>query len=189
MRLFLAIDPPTDVKQGLAEHSAGVRASLPKARWVRVETLHLTLAFLGEVPAELVPKIDEAMGPVFHACSPMTARIGAGGAFPPRGRARVLWAHFEAGGDLESLHRDAELALATLDVDGESLYEPEPRRFHPHVTLARCRRPWPRKVAERWMESFGDPDLTFELREGTLFESHLTPTGARYRAVSKYPFR
>lgn len=187
MRLFLAIDLPDDVKRRLATGSAMHRESLPKTRWVREETLHLTLVFLGEVDSALVPTIDRALKPVFASRATTTARIGSGGAFPPRGKARVLWASFEVDGDLVGLHRNAESALASIDAGEQPLYEPESRRFHPHVTVARCRNPWSRPAVDRWVQGFGRPDLSFPIREGTLFESHLRPSGPRYRSVSTYP--
>lgn len=187
MRLFLAIDLPGDVKRRLAERTVAESSSLPKARWVQAETLHLTLAFLGEVDPNLVPRIDEVLTPIFASWAPMPARVGAGGAFPARGKARVLWADFQTNGDLAGLHADAEAALAAVPSGDEPLYVPEPRPFHPHVTVARCRTAWPRQAVERWAASFGDPGLEFRIEHGTLFESELSPAGARYRAVSTYP--
>lgn len=192
MRLFLALDLPDDVKRRLSARCDERKASLPKARWVRPETLHLTLAFLGGVDEALVPEIDQALGPVFAARPAFTARLGGVGAFPPRGKARVLWTEFEAvrpaDFDLAGLHGAAESALAGIGAGDEPLYRPESRRFHPHVTLARCRDPWPHWALSKWAEGFGDAALTFPVSRGTLFESHLTPAGARYRAVSTYPF-
>ncbi|MDA8021118.1 MAG: RNA 2',3'-cyclic phosphodiesterase [Thermoanaerobaculia bacterium] len=187
MRLFLAIDLPASVRSSLEACRRGVsEQGWPATRWVRPETLHVTLVFLGDVDPALVPQIDRAVEPVFASRQVMTGRLGSAGAFPLRGKVRVLWVGFETDGDLDDLHRDLESSLAAIDVVGAPLYEPEARPFQPHVTLARCRTPWLRADVDRWIDAFGDPGLSFPIRRGTLFESHLSSSGPRYRAVSTY---
>ena len=185
MRLFLAIDLPEPVKEQLSQRARASRSSLPKARWVRQETMHITLAFLGETPLDQVDAVHRALIPVCATWPRMRGRLGGGGAFPPRGRASVLWSSVEVVGDLVGLHRDLEQALSSID-DG-AVYRPEKRAFTPHVTQVRARPPWKRADADRWIEAFGQSDLEFPIDAVTLFESQLSPSGPRYTVRAEYP--
>ena len=66
--------------------------------------------------------------------------------------------------------------------------QPEARTYHPHLTVARCSRPWPRRAAEAWVEAFpslvGEP---FEVGAGHLIRSRLGRGGATYEIVGSYP--
>ena len=124
----------------------------------------MTLAFLGEQEPALVPEIDRALAPVFADHPVFAARIGGAGAFPPRGKARVLWRSFEGEIDLVGLQARVATALAGVrNPAGTPIYVPEKRAFVPHVTLARCRQPWPRPVVNEFVERVGEDPIHFEL--------------------------
>ncbi len=183
MRLFVALEPPETVREQIGRRVAAVRGELPAARWVRPEAVHLTLAFLGEREVGSVAALDRALAPVFARFPPLELRPTVAGAFPAGRPPRVLWLGLESGDGLRELQR--AVARSAAGVFGE---EPEGRPFHPHLTLARLGSRWPRAALERWLGAFraGEVDA-FRARQGTLMESHLTPTGARYRARSEYP--
>jgi len=185
MRLFIALTLPEAVRRDLDRRTRPLRPRLPRAKWVRSEALHLTLAFLGETDPERLAVLDGEIAPAFAAHRAMHLRVSGAGGFPPRGKKRVLWAGLEADGDLAGLQSEvqkaAERALST---------ELEKRPFHAHVTLARCRPPWPAGALETLRTAFeGGLGESFPVRAGTLFESELKPAGAEYRALRQYPLR
>lgn len=191
MRLFLAIEIPAEIQRLLADGTAGVRAELPKARWVRAELMHLTLAFLGDTEASQVAPLGRELTAAVANHAPMRMTLTQAGAFPPRGRATVLWAGLKADGDLEGLQQAVtvavERALGKTAGGGKKL------RFHPHVTVARCRPPWPRWAVEKFVAALaqdlpGPPTShLFPVTEVVLIESELRPQGPRYRTVGAYP--
>ena len=185
MRLFVAIDLPETLRQAVEARLAPLRGSLPRARWVRVENLHLTLVFLGEVEAELVPLLATELAAVFARHLPFSLGLRDGGAFPPRGPGRVIWLGVEADSGLAALQREvAEAASSVLGL------EPETRPFSPHLTLARAPEPWPRAAVERFAQAFaGSLGPRFEVSEGLLMESELAPGGSRYRALGHFPLK
>ncbi len=138
MRLFVALVPPEEAVQHLDEFLAVRREAAP-FRWTLAEQLHVTLAFLGEVPDrrldDLVERLERAAG----RRTTVATRVAGGGAFPDAARARVLWAGLDVDGTgSEELARMATGARAAaskagVDVDGQ--------RFRPHLTLARLGRP------------------------------------------------
>lgn len=183
MRLFVAVETPEPVRQEIARLRARLAGALPKARWVRPETVHLTLVFLGETGEATVPALASRLGAVFAARAPFELAVRGAGTFPPRRPARVAWLGVTAGPDLAALQ--AAVAAAAVEVAG---IEPERRPYHPHLTLARPSRPWPRSAVERFLEvadrPIGEP---FTVNRGVLMESHLGPGGARHEVVSELP--
>ena len=179
----MAIELPGSVRAELAATAARVAGDLPRARWVPEDNVHLTLAFLGERADEDVGELDRALAPVFGECPEIRMRPDGAGCFPPAKRARVAWVGLDADDCLAELQ--AEVAKATASV---LALERDRRPFRPHLTMARCKAPWPRWAQDRWREAFAGRELgSFVARHGSLMESRLSADGARYRAVSEYP--
>jgi 2'-5' RNA ligase len=183
MRLFVALEIPEAVRREVARRVAGLRERLPRARWVDTDILHLTLLFLGQVEEERVPGLAAALREAFAKHPPLELRLAGGGTFPPRRPARVAWVGMEAPEDLAALQADASAAaVAAIG------FEPEDRPYHPHVTLARCEPFWPRDAADKFTAAFpGAVGQPWVADHGILFESKLSPRGAKYRAVETLP--
>ena len=185
LRLFVALPLPAAEQDRLAGLTRPLRSRLPKARWVEPRSLHLTLVFLGDTLASLLPGLDRELGAVADAIDRFRMAVGELGVFPPRGGARVVWAGLEADGDLDGL-QVRTLAAAGRAV-GRRLEERRP--FRPHVTLARTNPPWPPRVVARLRQGLdaqiaGEP---WDVSEVHLVASELRPDGPRYTTVSRYP--
>ncbi len=128
----MAVLPPVPALQGLADAVAPLRA-LPGAdrlRWTAAEGWHLTLAFLGEVPAERLPELEAGLAAVAEVHPVHRLRIAGPGRFGDR----VLWIGVE--GQTWALRRLAEAVTeATAGVTAETA---DAFAFHPHLTLARA---------------------------------------------------
>jgi RNA 2',3'-cyclic 3'-phosphodiesterase len=125
VRLFVALDLPWEMKERLALLAGG----LPGARWIPSENYHITLRFIGEVPAHRAEEIDHALaGLRTRGFSLSFAGLGM---FEKSGRPTSLWAGVERNPQLDHLRSKVETALQRTGL------EPERRRFSPHVTLAR----------------------------------------------------
>ena len=182
MRAFVALEIPAPLRDSLRCIVADLRQQLPAARWVGSEAYHLTLHFLGDIEGELVTTLDERLSPVFEARAPFEVQLAGGGTFPPGRPARVAWIGVENPMPVIDLASDVHSACAAL------AQRPERRSFTPHLTLARCRRPWRRSAAETWRSRIGGPTgEPFTVSRGVLMRSTLRPDGARYDVVSEYP--
>lgn len=183
MRLFVALEVPDPPRRDVRRRMDGVRDRLPRARWADPDNVHLTLLFLGETAEGDLPALAAGLRQAFARCPPLEMRLVGGGTFPPGRPARVAWVGVEAPDELMTLQ--ADVARAAVEALG---FEPEERPYHPHVTLARCPSPWRRDAVEKFTNAFtgavGQPFVAFH---GTLFESRLSPKGARYRAVEVFP--
>jgi RNA 2',3'-cyclic 3'-phosphodiesterase len=135
VRLFFAIELDDAVRVALHHAVAPLRAGEPDLAWVRLEKLHLTMKFLGDVHAEDVERLAVAAGGVAAGHRPFELTLGGVGAFPNFRRARVVWMGVESEPRLELLHHDLELACR------DAGFEVEGRPFRPHITLARIRAP------------------------------------------------
>jgi 2'-5' RNA ligase len=175
VRLFVAAELPAPARDELA---AWGRAWVQAGGWRAVppESLHLTLAFLGERPEEDVPRIAAVLP---GAVTPVgVAELGDAVLLPPR-RPRVSAVRLleRDGGRLAALQASVSDALVALGV-----FEPEKRRFLPHVTVAR-----------RARGDAGNPDGPrwrtgpFALPAVVLYRSRLSPRGASYEALASVP--
>ncbi|MBI2169229.1 MAG: RNA 2',3'-cyclic phosphodiesterase [Actinobacteria bacterium] len=176
-RLFVAVRPPVKVLRAVEKALGPARRAMVGPRWTTDDQWHLTLQFLGAVPEESVSEVSRALDAVSKVQA-FPARIGGGGAVPRVSRARVIWLGLAAGAEgMAELARAVGMALAPLG------FEAEERDFHAHLTLARLKvsgdvTP---AVAALGTEPVGP---AFVVSEVVLYESHLSPKGARYEAVS-----
>jgi 2'-5' RNA ligase len=183
MRLFLALDLPDEARAEMRRRLGRLRSELPEAKWVSPEVCHLTLVFYGETGEGKVGPLSDVLRTVFSRHPPFTMRLQGAGTFPAGRPARVAWIGVKAPTTLMALHRDAFESSAGL----AGLETPQ-RPFHPHVTLARCRRPWPRRKIDHFVqEAHGSWSEPFRVAEGVLFQSHLGPRGPRHEAVARFP--
>lgn len=181
MRLFVAVDIPEDVRSALAALAAGLRAACPKARWARIEGLHLTLKFIGEIPDSKVSEIKSALGSVAPR-SPIEIHFRGVGFFPNARRPRVFWAGVEAGPELGVLALAVEEALHPLAIARET------RAFSPHLTLARFDPPRPAEELLAAIEACGPLEFgNATSSEFHLYQSVLKRGGAEYTRLATFP--
>ncbi|MDE2950456.1 MAG: RNA 2',3'-cyclic phosphodiesterase [Chloroflexota bacterium] len=175
-RLFIAIDLPEDTKDAILQLR---QDDLPPGRWSRREALHLTLHFIGDVPEAVARAYGRILREVDAPAFEM--RIAGVGQFPIEARPRVIWAGVENTPPLRDVYEAVGQALAR---EG---FQRERRRFHPHITLMRFKKPLRRGLASTWlrehMDFFTEP---FPVTDFALYESDLQPSGAVYRARQVY---
>ena len=134
MRLFVAINFPAPLREGIWTASTALRdAGLP-VRWVDLAALHLTLKFLGSVAPQRTPEIVSGLEAATRQTRPFTLPLGGFGAFPSMERPRVIWVGCEGVPQLELLQHAVEVEMERLG------FEVEGRPFHPHLTLGRVER-------------------------------------------------
>jgi 2'-5' RNA ligase len=175
MRLFVALTLPEDIRQRLS----GLANGLPGARWVKPENLHLTLRFLGEVDNLAAADVDDALAKI--QCPGFDLGLNGIGHFGEGRKLRALWVGVDASAELLRLREKIEQALIRVGLP------PEPRKFKPHITLARFKS----NPRERLQTYLADHNL---LRAGPiamesfeLYSSFTSAGGAIYRVEASYP--
>ncbi len=181
MRLFVAIEPPDQVLTELSAAAGRLRPAAAELRWTRPQSWHLTLAFLGEVDERVLPDLSIRLERAARRHPPQRLSIAGAGAFPSATRGRVLWAGIRA--DRQSLAALADSVAAGARRSGAPPPD-EGRRYHPHLTLARCREPT--DLTELAADLAGFAGSTWTASEISLITSYL---GAepRYTELQRWP--
>ena len=195
MRLFVGIDIEPEIRERIARFVEGAREFAPEARWVKPETFHVTLKFIGEVRDEKVEDVKNALGRATGAATAISFR--GFGFFPTPRNARVFWVGIEADPNLEALARAVDEQLVGVQALG---IEPEKARYKPHLTLARASMrssgnphqrasgsaPAFQRLQEK-LAAIAAPDFgTMTAREFFLYQSKLSPQGAQYTKVARF---
>lgn len=185
IRAFVAIGLPDEVRRGLA----GLRKELQRdehrfVKWVDPDGVHLTLKFLGNVPAGRVTEIARAIEVAAKAVSPFELEVSGLGVFPNLGQVRVLWVGIGGEVDrLKELQRGIDIELAALG------FAREDRPFVPHLTLARVRQgasPSERRsLGELVRTAVFDDRYEAKVETVSLMRSELTPAGAIYSRLAE----
>jgi 2'-5' RNA ligase len=192
MRIFIALDIDDAIRQRIQRFMEGVSGFAPDARWVRPESPHVTLKFIGEKPMETAEEIKHALSGIRSDSFELTFR--GYGFFPTAKAARVFWVGIESGPQLASLANAVDAATSALGIPEED------HPFAPHLTLARG---GGRSGAPRWRK--GDatnknfqhlqeklaalpvPDFgTMAAHEFFLYQSQLSTGGSRYTKIASF---
>jgi 2'-5' RNA ligase len=184
-RIFIGINLPEEIKKELEKFQFKF-SELP-ARWVKKENLHITLAFLGYVKDEDLPRIIEITKNVATRHAPFLIKIVKVTYGPPKvSPPRMVWAIGEKNENLWKLQEDLKNALMEMKIP--QLEEEEGRGFIPHITLARIRK-WEFKQMEPEERPEIDEDLnfSFEVKSIEIMESHLKRGGAEYTILESIP--
>jgi 2'-5' RNA ligase len=134
VRLFVAINLPPPLRQGVWDAAEPLRRANFPVRWVRPEALHLTLKFLGEVDLSREADLLAALKQAAMGIKPFVLHLEGFGVFPSLGRPRVVWAGCHGPAPLELLQHGVERETEPLG------FPVEGRPFQPHLTLGRAER-------------------------------------------------
>jgi len=186
MRLFIALDIDNAIRDRIRTFLEGVRDFAPEARWVRAESLHITLKFIGEKPAETAEAIKQSLAAIRADPIPLVFR--GYGFFPTPKSPRVFWIGLEAESQLTRLVEAVEEATAALGIPKEA------HAFSPHLTLARGgggsgaprwrKGDGPNRIFQRLQEKLAARPMpefgTMTAREFFLYQSQLSREGSHY---------
>ena len=184
IRTFIAIELSDEVKEFLRSLSSRLKRTAADVKWTRIEGIHLTLKFLGNISPDLLPALENEVGLAFSGQKPLKMHVNGVGAFPSLAKARVIWAGLEdSAGELAPLARRVEDLLMPLG------FTREKRPFAPHLTLGRTRSN--KGLADLVEEVRQNMDVSgpyFVADQAVLFQSILKPTGAEYHPLVRFPF-
>jgi 2'-5' RNA ligase len=188
MRVFLAVFPPPESVQLAFAAGQRVRAAAGDAAgrvsWVKLDNLHYTLKFLGEIGEDGARRAAEGAREAAASWRAFDVTLGAPGAFPNGRRARVLWLGLESGaGQFTELARRLDQSLATRG------FEREKRAFSPHLTLGRVRdegHDWTAALAA-CASLAAEPGARFRVGAIRVMQSTLSPGGSIYAVLEEAP--
>jgi len=184
MRIFIGLDIPEEIRSRIGKYVQSVSGLAPDARWVRIESLHVTLKFVGEAAESQVQAVQETLRLV--KVPSFDIEFKNVGFFPTPRSARVFWIGIHASEALPQLAANIEQQLEKLGIAKEE------KPYKPHLTLARA--PMGRGAAKcfQGLQQRLDPEEslpfgTMTAREFFLYKSQLLRGGARYTKLQGFP--
>ena len=173
-RLFTGIAIPDDIRQ----HLSLLRGGLRGARWIDVENYHLTLRFIGDIDGRIADEIADRLARVARRAFALTITgIGAFGGRNPN----AIIAEIGPSAELLELQAEHERMMQRLRLPAD------PRRYTPHITLARLRGADEREVATYLALRGGFRAGPFGVDAFVLFSSRDSVGGGPYVEEAAYP--
>lgn len=180
IRTFIAAHLSDKVREQIFAFQSDLKRWNADVKWVRPESMHITLKFLGDIFPDQIESITGIMHDVAKLENPFTIHIQGVGCFPNEKRPRVLWLGIQSETDsLVDLANGLNIKLEALG------FEPEKRSFKPHLTLGRVKS---LKKIENVIESMheegfnGTPVLIESIY---LMQSYLKSSGAEYKVLKQ----
>jgi 2'-5' RNA ligase len=184
VRIFVALDIPKEVRAALGALIAKLRPVSRAARWTRIEGVHLTLKFIGEIQPEKVEAIKVPLSQIRFP-RPIEMKFRSVGFSPNERRPSVFWAGVETDTELGALAAAVEASLEPLGIAKER------RAFSPHLTLARSKSS-DGSALNRLHEAISAAGpLEFGAgiaKDFHLYQSILKPSGAEYTRLATFRF-
>lgn len=184
LRSFLAFELSGPLKESLGQVAQDLKKTSLDAKWVKIDHIHLTVIFLGDIEEQWLNQIDAAARTACSLFAPFTVHLKSMGCFPNKKRARVLW--LGLGGDIvrmAELQKTLQKGLNPLNIKEED------REFKPHLTLGRFRTPGNQgQLLDTILQQYQDlTSPVILLTELVLFKSDLKPGGAEYTRLRSWP--
>ena len=182
IRSFVAIPLNADIISCIEEMQEELRSLPADVKWVRPQSIHLTLKFLGNIEESEIGNIAQKIQHVTNGYKSWSMLVKNLGTFPSPRNPRVVWVGMEdKSGQIITLQNQIEQELVKLG------FEKERRKFSPHLTLGRVRSPKGKKyllqhLTEKKEKVFGE----ILVDRVVLFRSDLKPTGAIYTALKEF---
>jgi 2'-5' RNA ligase len=184
IRAFVAIELPTDVAAYLAETMNALKKCGGDVKWVRSESIHLTLKFLGPLSTDLLDKVGMELDELGSRVQPAKIALKGIGAFPNLIKPRVIWT-----GCAVMAGNPGKLVEGLERVFVKYGFPKEKRMFSPHFTLGRVRSGKGLHDTIEYIRSHSlDQGPVFEAASASLFQSVLKPSGAEYKQLHRFYF-
>lgn len=183
IRTFIAVEIPDKIISSIAKVQEDIKTYGFKIRWVRPESIHLTLKFLGNIEAADAENVGRAVCKAARAVAPLSLQAKGIGVFPGIRRPRVVWVGIT--GQLETLGR----LQKTLDENLAAIGFPKEKRpFKGHLTLGRIQKKIDSKTFIEALDALGIFETeTFTADRVVLYKSELKASGAVYTKLVSAP--
>jgi len=182
VRAFIAVDIGDEIRGKLDELQRKLKKTPANVRWIKPQNIHLTLAFLGDVPAQTLPSLKAALDETVQGLGPFELEAAGTGFFGRPNRPRVLWAGMVDCPPLMELQNKIVGALQTSEIEFDN------KPFSPHLTLGRIKAPNHTESLLAKLEKYKDELLgQTRIDAAQLIQSELKPHGAEYGVLHCTP--
>ena len=187
-RLFIAVNPPLQLRELLSKWQGRLHGSGLNIKWVEKQNLHLTLEFLGDTESEKIKDLRKVLSRAAEQSAAFSLAIKGMGTFPNLKQPRVIWMGLIGQlPEISHLQRDIRQGLSA---HGFSFDQKE---FRPHLTLGRVRDANPgfnRQLLQEVFKSAEDIDSPdWRVERIDLMQSELSRPAPRYTILESFPLR
>jgi len=184
IRAFIAFKLPDRILEFIREIQKELKNRGLKLKWVKPESIHLTLKFLGDIPCDRIDSIETAIQVSAEGLHSISLIAGSIGVFPNLSRPRVVWIGID--GEIDILKGFQEKLDENLVKAG---FQAEKRSYKGHLTIGRVRKtPNLENLKTAVRDFFEYETEPFQADEVILFQSDLKPEGAVYTGLKSFRF-
>ena len=177
----MAIKLPNEVKELLRAIQTGLDRGFRGVSWVKPESIHLTLKFLGEIDDAKVRAVAGELQKAVQGIGPFRVELEGVGSFPNARAPRVVWAGIRENAELTRLQKSVDERLSSIG------FEPEDRPFTPHLTLCRIKSAEDgRSLGRLLSETAPEAQAAFPVSSFAFMKSVLKPSGAEYTTIQEF---
>lgn len=182
MRVFIAIEIDSEIKNKLSEYLSTLKRSGADIKWVVPGNVHLTLKFIGCIEKEALSNLNKIINDAVLGIGPFSISIGNIGAFPNLKNPRVVYVCVEErGNSLSQIYERLDKGVEQLGIKKES------KKYVGHITLGRVKSQ--KNISKLKNALNSETECYFGLEKVTslsLIESKLTPTGPLYTRLNNF---
>ena len=179
-RIFIAMEIDKDLRGILYKYSSNMFFNVDNVKIIPTDNLHITLKFIGNTSEEGINVIRNIIKTSISEHEAFDYELeDFPGAFPDKSRARIVFMGIKNGGDrFKDIYDSLEDGLSGVGIGKEQ------RDFHPHITIARIKRPV--SIKEASDSPLPSHECPLNASSVTLFESILSRQGARYINIERF---
>jgi 2'-5' RNA ligase len=181
IRAFISIEIPQEVRGKISLIQEQLKTVETPVSWVRPQSIHLTLKFLGNISEDRIPDIKNCMSTAADGIVPFTVNVRGTGVFPNLNYPRVIWLGLEDKTDsLFRLQKGIDGCLSKIG------FEAEERGFTPHLTVGRIKSLRGKNQLIRTIHIYRDIEAgKIVVDKINLMRSQLNPAGAIYAVLGE----
>jgi 2'-5' RNA ligase len=181
MRVFIILEIPEKIKEEVGKTQNQLRTLEVQVRWVKPETTHLTLVFLGKTAPNKTGEIEKILKEVSGQISPVNLWLGKIDAFPSPAKAKII--HLSLKGEVGKLNA---LVLKIQKALKKQKINFDQKPFVPHLTLGRLKKP---KNLNEVLSKIKIHRLDFFVNQLKLIQSLLTPQGPIHKILASFELK
>ncbi len=174
-RIFIALNVPAEGVRLIASRVRSIRKELPGIIWEKPEKWHITVHFLGAIPASKIRQVGEILIKLTIGLHPFSVSLSGLTFLPNHTAPKILILPLEPCQALSSFQAGLSSALSVCGIGVR-----ENRTFTPHLTIGRIRNTKETGGFEK-MHHF---HVKMWISTVSLIESTLEPDGSSYARIS-----
>ncbi len=184
IRSFIAVELSTEAREEISRILEELGKAKADVKWVKPETIHLTLKFLGYIEEGKILQIKERLTEICKNFFPFDIVLENIGTFPSWNNPQVLW--IGVGEGKENVKRLAKEAEKVMALEG---FEKESRDFKAHITVGRIKSPRNTKRLQKLGNDIRVQPIKSHIDKVVLYKSDLSEEGAIHTAIAQIELR